>query len=704
MTNRLFISAVLLSVTTAAAGHGYGSALTPHEAAADTVFIPEDESFRDQNTKRVEGKDSAKIKGGLDAMDYLLERRFLNDGETFTKRWYDHLFFEAGAGVEQMIPPGDNYHFDPLTTAHIGVGKQFNRLHSARLTFNGALGYQRDKDLAFYKVGVKADHLFSLSSYFCGYNPSRLLDVSTIVGFGAQYAKLGRNGRSGTAYEGHLCLQLRFFTGPQGYINVEPYYGLATDGMDLSEARNWRKVDMFYGANVNFIYYIHNNLSKESRARFLRNKTEGNYLAADSSLQSWRQPWFFEFANGLSFVDSPELGTTETMGYDVSVSAGKWLSPVVGLRLSAAMTTGTWLKTVTAESPSPYHPEYHHDYRTLYFGARAEALINPLGFSSNYNWNRRFGFYVVAGGGIGRVMKYQPGKHLACRTVSYTGGLHLWTSLTPGLQIFVEPRYTHYVYKIPYRNVAWNKRYSDNVYSVNLGFTVTTRGMRFRNRAAQAESDEEEMRRIAVGIGGGMNFMQTKSSYDAGSGGFNYNGMAYGEYHFNRISAARLSFEYVSRAHTGMTAFTDYNMNNAADGYTPIQRRGLWNHRFHLGFLSLDYLVNLTTLCDGYRPGRLFELSVFAGPALTMVFGETASLYGGERLQENHEVRQTAPIETKTELGVNGGIKLVANVMPRLAVTLTPTIYLMKGMELTGVEQLKIKALETLNLGVQYKF
>ena len=60
--------------------------------------------------------------------------------------------------------------------------------------------------------------------------------------------------------EGHMGLQLRFFTGPQGYANIEPYVGLATDKMDLSQNQNWRKIDVFYGVNFNYVYYIHNNL------------------------------------------------------------------------------------------------------------------------------------------------------------------------------------------------------------------------------------------------------------------------------------------------------------------------------------------------------------------------------------------------------------------------------------------------------------
>ncbi len=704
MRNSIFILTFGLAfvVTTSASNttdHTAEASWQQHIAAVQDT-IPEDESMVGTDTI---GRSRKNLATGLDAMQYKMEHRHLYYGDSIRRRWYDNFFVEGGIGLEQMVPAVHDYNFNTLTTAHIGVGKTLTRLHSVRLTLGGAFGYQKDKDIFFYKYNAKLDHLFSLSSYINGYNPARLLDVSTVLGVGAQYAHLGLTGSSGKAFEAHLGLQFRFFTGPQGYINVEPYYGIATDAMDLSEYRNWRRVDMFYGANINFIYYLNNNLSRRSRDMFIRSRSERNYLTADSMLQSWRQPWFFEVSNGFTFVSSVGLPFAETMGHEIAVAAGKWISPVIGLRLSAATAIGTWQKTTIAEEPSPYHPEYHRYYNSLYFGARAEALLNPFGFNRNYDWDSRFGFYVVGGVGIGRMSKYQNDRKLACRTESYSAGLHLWTSLTPGLQLFVEPCYTYYSYKIPYSNVDWNKRYSDDNYTLNMGLTVLTRGRRFRQKVDATEKAVAAESRMTVGLGGGMNLMQTKGGYDAGASSIAYNGLAYGEYRVNDIFSARLAFEFASFAATGMTNFIDYNMANVADNYTPVSRKGLWNHRYFLGFLSASYMANLITLCDGYRPNRLFEFSVFAGPTCAIIFGENASLSKDERLLAGHEVRKKEPLETGVSLGFHGGVKLAASVTPRLAVVFTPTIYLLTNDRLPCVESLKLRYLETLNLGVQYK-
>lgn len=704
MRTRLYILLAILSVAAGAgAAAGNAGGISPVSIAAAPDSIPVDESELGNDTI---GKTHANLATGIDGMKELLEGRYLNKGESFTKKWYDHLFLQTGIGAEMMVPPGDNYRFDPLTTVHVGVGKQLNKLNAVRLTFVGGLGYQKEVDRMLYKVGGRIDHLFDVSSYFSGYNPSRLLGVSTVVGFGAQYAKMNRLQRSGSSYEMHLGLQMRFFTGPQGYINIEPYYGVATDMFDLSVVENWRKIDMFYGANVNIVYYLHDNLSRESRARLYGRGTDWNVMPEDSTLSSWQQPWFLEFASGLNFVDSETMGLSGTLGQQMSISGGKWLSPVIGLRLSAFLSTARYSKYVTPVSESPYNPSYIRNFNSFYFGGRAEALINPFGFSPNYDWDSRFGVYALGGIGMGRVMKYTPGRHLACRTVTYTAGLHLWTRLASGLQLFLEPRYTQYVYKVPYSNVAWDHRFSDMGLSVDMGFTVTTRGMRFRKRAADdGAADETSGRCVVAGVGGGLNFMSAKSSYDSGESGFPYNGIAFGEYHFNSLSAVRLSFEFVSRSAAGMTSYTDYNMANEAAGYSPVVRHGLWNHRYYMGIVSLGYMANLTNLFAGCRANRLFEMEAFVGPACTILFGESASIYSNERLLENHEVRRNdAGKAGSANIGFNGGLKVVANVHPRLAVVFMPTVYMLGGVKLDGMDMLKIKTLETLNLGVQYKF
>lgn len=636
---------------------------------------------------------------GLNALRYVMERRYLPHGEHFTRRWDDHLFIEAGAGVEQMVPPGDGYRFNPLTTAHIGVGKQLNRLHSVRLTANGAFGYQQDKDVVFVKMGGRIDHLFSLSSYIGGYNPSRLLDVSTVLGVGAQYSRLKQYGMSGMSYFAHMGLQLRFFTGPQGYLNIEPYYGLATDKMDLSHHRNWRKVDMFYGANINFIYYIHNNLSPESRSRFMSRRSENNSLSADSVPQSWRAPWFVEFSKGINMVKSPSLGVGQTMGHETALSVGKWLSPAIGLRATVSMRSATWRKeTIEAQEEGDMQPAKERQWHSVYGGVRVDALLNPLGLNPNYRWESRFGFYLVGGIEMGRIMKYQQ-KHLSCRSETYSGGLHLWANLGGGVQLFVEPRYSHYIYKVPYSNVDWNKRFSDDGYTISAGLTVTHRERRFRNN--RPHNADLPLRRISFGLGGGTGLLTTKGGY-AGDKAMTFGGQVFAQYVFSPLMAARIAFELTGAKGSSEERFADYNLDAMGEGYTPVYRRGLWTHSYTLGLVSAQFALNLSRALYGSQAGRTFSVELLAGPTMSMAISRKSELSASERLQAGHRCVLADSYSKQTGFGANVGVKLNARLGSHVGLYLAPTVYFLGDIDLPGLQLLKTKHIETINLGVQY--
>lgn len=693
----LHIALVCLVAGTMIPGGGRASATLPPVVAlvADTLDNADEEQMNDTVGKS--RRNIARERGELNALDYILDDRWRAWGEDFTNRWDDHLFIEAGAGLERMVPPASDYRFNALTNVHIGVGKQFNRYHSARLSLNAGWGYQQDKDLVFKKYGVRLDHLFSLSTYFDGYNPARLLDFSTVLGVGVQQSKL--KSESGMAIEGHAGLQLRFFTGPQGYFTVEPYIGIGSDKMDLSGKRNWRKNDVFYGAQLSYVYYIHNNLSPQARMRFVRGRKPANALYGDSVLQSWQQPWFVEFSNGAAFITSPTLGSTETLGHSATISVGKWLSPVIGLRIGGVQTVTTWRKESVPESSAPYHPAYERTLHSTYSGVRLEALFNPFGFDKDYVWDRPWGVYAAIGGEMGWITKFQEQK-LSCRSESYTAALHGWLRLSDGVQVFLEPRYNHYVYKIPYSNVDWNKRYSDNGFSLSLGLSVTTTDPRFRSYTATDDELERAKGRIVAGAGAGLNLKQTGMNY-TGKGGAAWNATVFGEYHIDHISAARLSFTYATLSHSGMGDFYDYNGD--APEMEPELRTGLWDYSYTLGMVSADYMVNLSNLFCGYRADRRFDLSLFAGPSLLLTIGETSELNKGERIQQNHTVKSAADQESKTGFGLNAGMKLGYRLTDHIGLWLSPTFYLLPKAAAPGVDLLSARFVETVSAGVSYE-
>ncbi len=697
---------------------GIVSAGQPLNWPSENIILPkdsdevEDNPFIDRNavkrapTDSVRKKNTPEYKEFINHRGYVMDRRYLALGDSTDRRWYDNLFLQAGAGLEQIAPPTSDYHFGALTTAHLGIGVELNRLSTFRLMLHGGLGYQQDYDRMFARIGARVDYLFDMSSYISGYSPNRLASVSTIVGVGGQYARLNNLSprRDGTSFEGHAGLQLRFYTGPHGYINIEPYVGVATDNYDLSRSQNWHQYDVFYGANINYVYYFTNHLTREARRREIKKvkddesmvfavQAADNQAESDTLLSSWQAPWFAEYSLGASMVDNTELGLTKTLGPTATISIGKWFSPVIGLRASAIMRSTTWQEN-NASTPVVRS-------NTHYLSGGIEAMFNPFGLSKTFHWNQSAGVYLLAGGEYGFLIKYQSGKTLRCRSEAYTAGLHLWMRLTDGVRFFIEPRFVHNVYKIPYKNVQWNHKFSDNTYGLNIGLTATRVAKKFRQVDDTATG--EKFRSFTVGIGGGVNFVQKASSTDAGNT-FPLSVNGYGLYRFDHCSGIRLGLDYVLIPSVGKSSYTDYNMDVPDMGYAPVVKQGQWNHSYYLGQATLGYNVNMTNFFAGYRQGRRFQLDAYFGGGVAYLFGEGGALAETEQLREGHEVRLVDKAEPTAYLTIVGGATLSYLFSPRFGLTLTPQLSYTPRLRLPAVNQSHLRVIESINLGVQYHF
>lgn len=632
---------------------------------------------------------------GFNAIDYVMERRYRGSGYQFTTAWDDHLFIELGAGLRQVVPASDGYGLTTATTAHFALGKQFSPLHTVRLSLSGSYSYRRTNYAGFAQLGAAADWIYSFSTYYEGYKPSRTLDISTVLGFGAHYKPRVAANEKKLAGDVHAGLQFRIYTGPQAYFVVEPQVGVASDNIDLSGNHNWRKYDFFYGANVNFVYFLHNNLSPEERGRYLDKQKDGKLPP------QWHTPWFFELAGGLNMASSDELSLGETLGNSTTASVGKWLSPVIGLRGSAAFTTTTWKKTPVSTTSNENGYTQSQPYFNV--GVRMEGMVNLLGFLNDFSWEKPFGFYIIAGGGVGIIQKNQS-KKLRCKAVSYSAGLKLWARLAQDVQFFVEPRYTYYDYKVPYSNVSMFRRCNENGFALNVGMSLYTRSRRYQNTAASANaaSTSKDGVSFSVGLGLGTNLVPKRSHYDGG--GLPYNFLAYGECHYNSLSSVRLSLEYMSLSANSLESSWDLELNSTSANNNRKSCKAMWNRRYHLGMLSLNYMLNATTLWAG-RAHRRFEIEAFAGPTILFRIGDSANLADGETVAEGHAYQTRRSMKKASVYGANGGFKLKYNATDNIAISLTPQIYVLKGyISLPGVQFMKGHVTETLNLGAQYNF
>lgn len=667
------------------------------EIKNDTISLDDMEESDNDST----GKSRLNTASNFNALRYVLDKRYHGYGDRFIKKFDDHLYVLFGLGTSQFVETDDSYHINAQTTARLGVGKDFNEYHSLRLVFQNSFGYQRDRDIAYNRFGVTAEHLFSLSSFFIGYDPTRLADFSTIVGVGAHRAKLGRGHGSGTAVEAHLGMQVKFFTGPQGYFNIEPYIGFATDKMDLNTNRSWRKSDIFYGANISYVYYLRNNLSPQARLRYMSKVPDDIILSADFEPAEWRVPWIVELSTGMSVLNSPNLGVFQTLGSNIAVGVGKWFSPVIGLRVTGEMSATRWNKTQV--KPREEGAVYTQNLNNVYAGVRAEAMFNPLGFLDSFDWDDEWGAYIVAGGMYGRMVKYQE-ERLSCHSEAYTAGLHLWKRLGGGMHLFVEPRYTHYVYNIPYSNVNWEKRFSDNGFNVNVGLTVLTRDKAFRRTTGRDKQRAAAMRnRLSVGLAGGFNIAYMKTGIE-GSPAVPYNAMLFGEYSFNSVSSVTASFEYLNISRATLGEYCDLNMEAEEPEKTRVSSTGLLSHKYSLGLLSVGYGINLGNLLYGIGGNDRFGMSVDVGPTAIFTLSHSSTLDDMQPLKKGHAVEITGNPKPGVGFGAHVGLQLNYRLNNNMSLVAKPTVYLLGTTDMGSIDFSKGKIVESFNVGVRYSF
>lgn len=705
------------------------------EAVGDTVVSTHDYPmgyFEDEQgiknlTDTTKKKNLADSLDRFNAFEYIMDTRYRTYGESFSKKWSDHLFLEVGAGFQRIDAPDENYEFGTMTVLHGSIGKQFNKYHTLRGTLIGGWAYQKKTDVRFLKAGIKLDHIFDWSSYISGYNPTRMMSVSSVIGIGTQYSHLGRMQGNTMCYEGHAGVQLKFYTGPYGAVTFEPYAGLGTDLYDLSansskRSQNWRDFDLFYGFSIGYVYYLNNNLSKESRMSLIENRAETDplflapgdsvYLASrnmdklskKTTLRSWSKPWFFEFTNGFSVLNSRNFQYLKTLGSEVTISAGKWLSPVIGLRLSTVSRESTWKTIKTPAKETPYYtPEYKEKQRQTYAGFRLEAMFNPFGFKKDFSWDSKFGGHLLLGGEMGWIhrYKYQGVKRLSCESQTYTAGINAWMKLTDGLQAFVEPRLIRYEYKLHYRGAVMDEHIAGHEGTINVGLRVSTVAKKFRTWEPKAVYID-----LPISVGGslGTNFTQTTSSYKGGHG-WNYNLQLFAQYQFNAVSGVRLAYERVSMANSSMGSYSLYSKNDAGKLKYEGSRKGLFNNRYNFNLVSFDYNINLTNAFAGYDIMRNIELEAFVGPTIAMYKGATQELDGDERVEQGYEARYSKDFgKSQTKIGLNGGLKLKYNLNDNMSVFFSPTLYWIGDMNVSRRNFLYVKYFETLNVGMQYNF
>ncbi len=667
----LFSSAAVNAVAKASL-----SSRDAYTAAIDTTDIDEEEFIASKDVTKLSKINRAQQEGQLNAHDYIIEDRFLPSGDTFTsKSFWDHFYFMGGFGL-QKIGGIEGFKLNTMENAHIGVGKNFTPLSSARFYVNleNALRPYSGNISRFYMVNGNIDYMYNLSTYFAGYNPQRPVNISAFGGIGFGFTKSSyaegdwlANEMKGAKFSvnAHFGLSLGIYGGPRSYFSIEPYVGVASDQIDNSVKRNWHKYDLYYGVRGTYAYYLRDHNSPEAWNR-IRSSWHYAGLTDVEKLRVWQNPYFIDFQTGASFGHR---------GHNTAVAVGKWFSPAFGMRLGFTGRNAEYIKTSQGDG-------YQMSNRYSWGGLRVEGIINPFGFGKYYDWNSKYGAYLLGGLSIGRSEKYKGVNSFERHNIiNLEAGVHGWYGVDKGVQVFVEPHVTRY------EGIAkLSKRYNIDV---NLGFTVTSEARKYRDTYLPEELPIYPNVASRLTLGVGASYLQRQQTYypylreqkDAYVSGFSL----FGEYRFNHYFSTRIGMEYVNLNDV------EGNQKSKWDGGYAIK------HSSHMSLFNVGPVFHLASLMRGVDPYRKWDVD--GGIALTASWltGETAKVVLG-----NPELPVT---DSDLKLGGNLNLRLSYRFTNQASVYFMPSAYLLRNVKY-GSHAPKLggnwQSLQTFNLGVQY--
>lgn len=282
--------------------------------------------------------------------------------------------------------------------------------------------------------------------------------------------------------------------------------------------------------------------------------------------------------------DNSTFSLSSRPEFRLGISAGDWLSPVHGWRLSLEFGKH---RGVNRSTPK-------------FIGLSADYLMNFSSLLRNYNPDRRFELIGLAGIELEGVFKNRHNKKMA---YGFHIGLQPRLYLSPMTYLYMEPRIGFYSDGIDMAS-TWNRYDWNASVMVGIGFRMNPlKGFKVDNSLFVNESFADN---LFFGVNAGVNTILNSPS----GTGYAYGatvGAVIGKW-FTAASALRLG------AHAGTV--------------NQPRSRNRW-----LGLGDIDYLLNVNSLLTGYDPERKFDGNIVLGVSGAMTSGNgrkfAAGFHGG---------------------------------------------------------------------------
>lgn len=602
--------------------------------------LPEEKQYSDNHSHSIEDDEERKNTPsiGFDPSSVRLQKRYrpLENDSLFPKQWWRRFYFGIGGGIQGLT---DNIGMVSNASANAYLGYHLTPIHSLRLSgsyikynFNGI-------NKSAKSLGVGIDYLVNLSNFAWGYDPSRVFEVSTVVGIGARYSRAALPSKINPY--AHIGLNADVYISKYASLFFEPYIGAQRQMSTVLNNPSREKWNLMYGFSTGLQVSLENRTDYFSEADSIYKK-----IFLDTSI---------------GVVSSGRSGgILNRLGVGYQAALGLWINPMIGLRVGAHGESFYWTSRIRNKNNVPVR--YSHNQ--VLVGGRAELMLDPLNFSKKWREapeGHDFDLNLLLGGELGWELKNGLYGESIRRSHAYyygiTSALQALYRIDKGTYIYIEPRYQA-IYYNDKKSEGWSP--SDHIASINVGSRVyLTKPFSFR----RPQGAYIPHWWVAIDAGALKYYNAPRVTKD----GIGLNptiGFAAG-YDLSPWASFRAQLAYQRL----------YNVHTARySGYAGSQKRygeGLWESSYDAMDLRLSYMLNLNNLLQGYDAGRRFNLWWTVGPSLSYIFNQSDTWVEGQKnvLPDLKHIELSNSREGKISPGINTSIMVALRVAPQYDVT-----------------------------------
>lgn len=602
--------------------------------------LPEEKQYSDNHSHSIEDDEERKNTPsiGFDPSSVRLQKRYrpLENDSLFPKQWWRRFYFGIGGGIQGLT---DNIGMVSNASANAYLGYHLTPIHSLRLSGSYIKYNFNGNNKSAKSLGVGIDYLVNLSNFAWGYDPSRVFEVSTVVGIGARYSRAALPSKINPY--AHIGLNADVYISKYASLFFEPYIGAQRQMSTVLNNPSREKWNLMYGFSTGLQVSLENRTDYFSEADSIYKK-----IFLDTSI---------------GVVSSGRSGgILNRLGVGYQAALGLWINPMIGLRVGAHGESFYWTSRIRNKNNVPVR--YSHNQ--VLVGGRAELMLDPLNFSKKWREapeGHDFDLNLLLGGELGWELKNGLYGESIRRSHAYyygiTSALQVLYRIDKGTYIYIEPRYQA-IYYNDKKSEGWSP--SDHIASINVGSRVyLTKPFSFRRPQGAY------IPHWWVAIDAGALKYYNAPRVTKGWIGLNPTiGFAAG-YDLSPWASFRAQLAYQRL----------YNVYTARySGYAGSQKRygeGLWESSYDAMDLRLSYMLNLNNLLQGYDGERRFNLWWTVGPSLSYIFNQSDTWVEGQKnvLPDLKHIELSNSREGKISSGINTSIMAALRVAPQYDVT-----------------------------------